>query len=444
MLNIIPAPDLEGLNVYPAYLDPFSQMIAKPDISALRRRLYLDAIINEHIIPSISHIIGSNATTKLLLDEPGLLEEKIITPFISQPYCSPEGYIEGHLNSFDIYEKIYNRFDMHLNKEIYKRKLFTAYPANDPIDKTPIDELINLKKDLLAHTKLATTYSSLAAKDVLKDSIIRDFDQRMSPFTHELSRCPEFNNDLEPLLSNFLFHENRINRAFILKLIEKSNIKGADHDLFLSILNSNYYLAGISQLNCPLGSNLDQEFINVCRRKFECHNAGMKQSVIKGEIKNRVFDKFLDIMNIKPHSLDGLDLDGLIEIRNDSATRSFRKQYNLIIDQKIKGYSSQDNIFNIKDMEMEVIEAIKGETRRQFIKRNKIKKIKDGLWGISAIAFGSFIANYIDPGLNIPIAFDFASGVAGFMGDPILNIYEQKKCNFIILSEKVRTSGIAK
>ena len=103
MIKIFPSQKLDNPKIYPTYLDPFSQVISQPDLKILRRRLYADAIMDEHIIPSISHILGSNATTQRFLEEPEPLDEKIIVPFISQPYSSIEGYINGHLDNFGKY-----------------------------------------------------------------------------------------------------------------------------------------------------------------------------------------------------------------------------------------------------------------------------------------------------------------------------------------------------
>ena len=105
-VKIIWSKDLVNPKIYPAYLDPFSQIIGKPNVAQLKRRLYVDAILNEHIIPSISHILGSNATMQLLLDEPELLEKNIIVPFISHPNDSIEGYIDKASMNPDSHPKL--------------------------------------------------------------------------------------------------------------------------------------------------------------------------------------------------------------------------------------------------------------------------------------------------------------------------------------------------
>lgn len=149
MIKIFPPKKLDNPKIYPTYLDPFSQVISQPDLKILRRRLYADAIMNEHIIPSISHILGSNATTQLFLEEPELLDEKIIVPSISQPYSSIEGYINGHQDNFERDKEIYSKAGLSINENSYKKQLFLVSQAQGVIDELPIDKLIELKRCLL-------------------------------------------------------------------------------------------------------------------------------------------------------------------------------------------------------------------------------------------------------------------------------------------------------
>jgi hypothetical protein len=149
-VKILSPKDLGYLRVYPAYLDPFSQLITQPSLQTLRRKLYADAIMNEHIIPSLSHILGSNATTQLILNEPELLDEKIIVPFISQPYTSVDKYVDGHLYDFEKDKKVYGDLGISLNMKSYKFHFFKIYPARQSIDQKPIDELIKLKRDFFS------------------------------------------------------------------------------------------------------------------------------------------------------------------------------------------------------------------------------------------------------------------------------------------------------
>lgn len=432
MIKIFPPKKLDNPKIYPTYLDPFSQVISQPDLKILRRRLYADAIMNEHIIPSISHILGSNATTQLFLEEPELLDEKIIVPFISQPYSSIEGYINGHQDNFERDKEIYSKAGLSINENSYKKQLFLVSQAQGVIDELPIDKLIELKRCLLEeHTKIATTFSPSEGKLLLKEGIFRDYDLNASPFKEDLSKYQEFNKDFISFLQDYLSKEDRIDRALVLRLLEKSQVKEKHRALFLSILNADYYIGGVSQLDCALGT--EHPFMNIYKRKFENGIIPMKQSISVGEVKNRVFNKFLDVMNVSTNALDKLDIDGLLSIRKDRATKTFRNQYNELIEQKTRGFPLS-NIFEITDIEKEVVEAIESEASKQSSLLGKIENTRKMLFYITISAS---TLSFAFPYITIP-------GILGEFAviDPLLQRYEQNKCNFIVVSDKIRRLSI--
>ena len=434
MLKIVSPQKLSNLKIYPTYLDPFSQLVTQPDLKTLKRRLYTDAIMNEHIIPSISHILRSNATTQLLLEEPAFLDEKIIVPFMSGQCSSIEEYINDRYK-FEMDKEIYSKVGLSINELSYKKQLFSLPQTQQitEIDKLPIDMLIERKRCLLEeHAKMVIKFSIPEGKKVLNEGICRDYDLNTSPFKEDLLEYKEFNKDFISFLQDYLSKENRIDRALVLRLMEKRQVKEKHRALLLTILNADYYLGGVSQLDCTLGT--EQSFWNIYKRKFESSVISMNQSVSVGEIKNRVFNKFLDVMNVSPNALDRLDIDGLLSVREDSATKAFRKQYNEIIEQKTKGIPFNSNIFEIKDLEKEVVETIKSEASKQSILLEKTEKTRKVLFYITVSAS---TLSFAFPHITIPaIIGEFA------VVDPLLKMYEQNKCNLVVVSDKIRRLAI--
>jgi len=433
MLKILSPKEVDNPKIYPTYLDPFSQYISQPDLKTLKRRLYVDAIMNEHIIPSISHILRSNTTTQLLLEEPELLEEKIIVPFMGQ--CSSiEEYINEHYK-FERDKEIYSKAGLLINEVSYKKQLF-SFPQTlqiTGIDKLPIDTLIERKRCLLEeHTKIVVRFSIPEGKKVLKEGILRDYDMSTSPFKEDLYEYQEFDKYLTSFLQDYLSKEDRIDRALVLRLMEKSQVKEKHRSLFLSILNADYYLGGVSQLDCALGT--EKPLLNIYKRKFESGVIPVKQSISVEEVKNRVFNKFLDVMNVSVSTIDKLDIDGLLSIRKDRATKAFRNQYHKIIEEKTKGIPFSSNIFEFEDIEKEVVEAIESEASKQSLLLEKIEKTRKMLFYITI--FGSTLT-FAFPHLAIP-------GIIGEFAviDPLLQVYEQNKCNLVVVSDRIRRLSI--
>jgi|YelNatPaOPRAMG01_1025707.scaffolds.fasta_scaffold76981_1 hypothetical protein len=400
--------------------------------------------MNEHIIPSLSHILGSNATTQLILNDPELLDEKIVVPFISQPYTSVDEYVDGHVYDFEKDKKVYGDLGVSLNKESYKFQLFEIYPARQSIDQKPIDELIKLKRDFLAnHIKVATTYDPRNTEAVVfQQGLLRDYNPRTSPFKEELIKYQKFAESLAQILQDYFSQRQGIDRFLVLKLIEK-NVREKQHrSVFFKILMSDYYLGGSSQLDSML--SVERPFVDIYKKKFEGSVLPLYSSVQTSEIKGRVFTKFLDVMNIKVDVLDRLDIDGLLSVRKDRATKKFRERYQRIVEQKTKGIPLSSDVCDVEDIEKEVVEAIESEASEQKPLLDKLEITKKT---ISAVSYSSLLVSLFASTFSFIPYITIPAAVAGIVGkikivDPLLTRYEENKCNFILVSEKIRKKAI--
>ena len=179
---------------------------------------------------------------------------------------------------------------------------------------------------------------------------------------------------------------------------------------------------------------VEQQFVNVYKKKFEKGIIPQEQSIQVAEVKNRVFNKFLDVMNVSANALDKLDIDGLLSVRKDRATKTFRNQYDEIIEQKTKGVPLSSNVFEIKDIEKEVVEAIESEASKQSLLLEKIEKTRKMLFYITISAS---TLSFAFPYITIP-------GVIGEIAivDPLLQMYEQNKCNLVVVSDKIKRLAI--
>jgi hypothetical protein len=438
MVKILSPESLGNLKIYPTHFDPFNQLITQPDLLTLRRRLYADAIMNEYIILSLSHILGSNLTTQLLLNEQQLLDDGIIVPFISQPYSSVEEYIDSHVGNFERNRKVYEKFGLFINEESYKRQIFKVFLSGQPIDEKSLDELITLKRDFLAnHIKVATTYHPRATENVVfQQGILSDFNPRTSPFKRKLIRYHEFAKNFSSFLYDYFSQMESIDRSLALKLIEKNVGNKKYRNLFFKILLLDYYLGGCSQLDALLG--IQQQFVEIYKKKFERGIVPVQKTILMGEIKGRVFNKFLDVMNIRADILDKLDIDGLLSVRKDRTTEKFRTRYHEIIKQRINGIDA--SISEIGNMEREVAEAIESEASKQLSLYEKFEYSIRALKFASHTIFGiSLFASAFSFSLGL---YPTIAGIGFRIMDPLLKRYEQNKCNFILLSEKIRKAAI--
>lgn len=422
-MRIVQPKDLKDLKSYAAYLDPFDQRVTQPDLTTLRRRLYADVIMNDHVITSVAHILQSNATTQLFLEEPELLDEEIVVPFIGHPFSSMDERIDGFLEATEKEKEFYAELGVFTNNDDYYMRCLSRYPSGCSIDLLRPQDLIEKKKELLLeHTKVATTISPSKSQEVLRETIQKDFDIQVSPFKDDFKDLKEIYEFINSILYSGSAKKYYLNRDVISILLNRKEISEKQKNFVFKVLNANYYIAGISELDCTLSTS--QPFVNIYKKKFEGGIFSKTKRIFDTEI---IFDTYLDAMAIQKAVLDKLDIGNLLAIRKDKATKNYREKINEIVIKISGGKPFDDTLSDIKDLGLEIEEAIRSEASKQTHWSDRISKLESGSTiSLSVLAL-----------LNFYTIYSLLLGGAAILDPLLCSWIKENKCNFVVVADKI-------
>lgn len=117
-----------GAITYLSYFDPYVQRALGITPLAARRRFFIDCLVSDHVVTSLSHILGSWTTFELIRDAAPLLQMGVVLPYARQ-YTSTGAIINDRTMRFDADARIYASYGKNLTMTDYLHQTFNEVPA---------------------------------------------------------------------------------------------------------------------------------------------------------------------------------------------------------------------------------------------------------------------------------------------------------------------------
>jgi hypothetical protein len=428
----------ESRSIYPTITDPFTQNILKSrkwSVDYVLSEIKLQALFFDIVSPSISHIISSNITYNAFKKEPELLAEGIVQPQIPLGVNNADEYIKWcdleksredlEKVGIKLTEKSFLKLFLDANRSFQEQQLSKEEP-----DRT-LEERI---KFLDNYVSKFYQYDQPACRQIVASSIIRDLDPDNSPFSEEFRRREEV-LELRALALKMLNERGVLNRSLLFAYIDLKGLQ--DGDLFKKIINSIYFSAGSLVMKHMLGAH--QMYIPVFRRKIKSFAPFVDEE--RYMLFRRALYSIINYKGMDLHTIGSLNIDTLKDLRKWCRGKFAKDLWN-IIDRWKEGKLNTDDvnkISKIKDNLHEFDEIIREKAKEQEKIYKKIRRWKTNLQYTSeCIAIVSFLGT-----LLLQKDLSWISGlstVGTFFLDPIIKYIADKKANFIVFCEKLKSS----
>ncbi len=220
---------------YLASFDPYLQRAMGLSYDFVRRRLYIQCLMNERVFTSISHILGSTISTRLLQENKLLLEEKIIVPY-SREYHSVTGIVRDRFSRYDGDRELYERWGIPISKSAYQAQIFGLTTATSKKDIRQVaEEKIEFLNSAL---KSVVSHSPLRGMQTFKNELLRDL--RDSLASCELKSLDGVISGLVDFIDENV--SDRLNRDLYFSILENHNVPRHVRERLLGILNFNYHI----------------------------------------------------------------------------------------------------------------------------------------------------------------------------------------------------------
>lgn len=402
----------------------------------------MDSILYDHLIPSVSHILGSDLTTELFYEEPGFFEEKIVIPFISKNSTSE--YLNTRKNRVLVAKKFCKNLGIPLTEKSLMEYYFSLYPVKEKKD---INSIIRDKANLLDNINEFVTYEIPLAAEILKKELEIDLNPQVSPFRNLLIGHEDIVGLLRSLIQEWL-SKYKFDREIILIILQhKANQEC--RNLLLKIINADYYIGGASQKLGVL--RVENHYAKLYSEKITPFiYIFPKDNVIANSFEETIFRTIFEGLRISADVLDSLSFDSLLSLRSDKLTKKFRKKlWELLKNLRSFNFDREEieSCQELDEMTHELREAILSEISKEVKILREYERHKHYINAASLIYFPiSYLISQIGQ-VDHPILkiFEISGKISLFSPiltkvSPILTkVFLEDKCNFVLFAEKVRS-----
>jgi len=420
--------------VFPSIYDPLTQVITQPSVSDIRRELKIQAILFDYISPSISHLLTSSTTFAALMEEPGLLSEGILRPLIPSGINDVRQYV-----NWSRLEKDRELFNRMLGVNLNTRSYLALQLNRDKIGKPSIlskgeDPERTYEKRirfLEENVKEFIWYEQPHATAIAKRALARDLDPRLSPFSGNFKDGAQV-KVFKELCMKIIHEEGMLNRTLLIAFLYIKRIP--QRRLLASILNANYYSAGMVTMPKEMMLEASSNYVKVYSKKSREFIPKEKEYLL---IK-KSFGSLLRYLSFDANAIEELSIDSLKNLRKDRSTRRLRRTLQKYVQKWINGNitSSEREAANqeIGFLEAEINEAIRSEVRKQ---KRLYKQLNKSIKVLERTGFVGSILSLL--GLGIIGAIMSA---ALLIAEPIAMYLKDRYANFIVFTEKLKSEKL--
>lgn len=381
---------LVGDSCYLSCFDPYVQRALGLSYQFVRRRLYVQCLMNERIFTSISHILASAISSRLLKENTLLLEGEIVIPY-SREYHSVKGIVKDRVSRYQQDAELYRKWDIPISGNAYLSQIFNAFPGHMTEDVRRIAE--NKVEFLDSKLKSVVSHSPLPGMQTFKKELL--FDLRDSGKSSQLE-MRTFIGRLADFIDESV--SDRMNRDLYFAILNKYGIPARERIQLVNILNFNYHVGYLSNLRWqPV---LDAPWLEeIYEERFDKKPYIAKKMAILGKASAKALEELIQVSSVPTDYLDRLTAEDIVKLRANSCLRSFRYQVKQIILSLLFPTSEELQEYLLKQaarLAKEVVRLIIEQARSEARSLSRIVRIHNFVMCIFAAGF-----SYLHPALLI-------------------------------------------
>ncbi|MBI1929075.1 hypothetical protein HYR99_33120 [Candidatus Poribacteria bacterium] len=393
--------ELEAPKVYFTETDPL--LLTPINSLELSEKLKILCILNETVVIAATHLLESQMVRKVFLEK-GITN---LMPLLNEGIIVPA--LRDECDSF---------------KELVRIK--QENPQSERFYDKYENEIGSLLDD---NTLKVVKWNAPVTSEEFKESLIKIIDS--SNFRKKLA----VNKESVDALIEHLTVGGSLSRSIVEQAI-KLLPEGKRRDRVRNLVNLSYYLSGAYAVQCdPVVHHND---LYGLWDKFQIAPKIPSNQYTSFYNDIELFKRFLKDFAVDESVLIRLDADTILEIRNESITKSFRRAYVTVISEAAKGRLSNESVDRYNEMKDSLLRlmdeaASQNMTRRQIQTRKASKIIKTA--SVSSLITG--IASFVPlPEVSLPAGL---IGLALWFVDPLVGkFYKSRKSEFAIFADTIR------
>lgn len=397
-----------GCASYFAFFDPYVQMCSGMRYEHVRRRLFLECLMNDFVFTSLSHILASDISTRLFEENVLLHQQGIVIPY-SREHDSVGGLIKDRLARFDSDRELYAKWGIPLTLAAYKKQIFNEVQVTGQagvIDKVAEEKTAFYDSEL----RWVASHSPLPGMQTFKEALLYDL--------RKVERIGAAENKTKLLVSRLMsfIEENvtdRLNRDLFMRILNEYGMSPKTRRRLLDALNFNYNWGYLSNLGWQ-SVLASPWFASVYERPFDKEPRLNRRLLILGHASLVALQKFVQEARIPSELFDRLTAKDIVELRQDPLITRFREVSRKAVLGLLSPVSSasQESLFTECSRLAKAAANIIGlRAKNERVRLVNVRRVRNFVyWTISLFAAGFVLMQPALAILLIPPAFDILSG----------------------------------
>ena len=383
--------DFVGDSSYLSCFDPYIQRALNLRYDFIRRRLFIECLMNDRVFTSLSHILASGISFKLIMENKLLLEEEIIIPY-TRENRTISGVIRDKFYRYERDIDLYKKWRIPISIESYMTQIFCEYPEPD----TDIKKIAEQKEGFLdSSLSCIVRHTPMPGMITFKNELLCDLKKLRKSV--RLKYLKTFAGRLTDFIDDTV--SDRMNRNLYFSIIDKQNLDSKKKKQLIDILISNYSIGYLSNLRWMPA--LDPSLLeSICGRTHNKHSINLKKSLILGKASTKALEKFIYASSIPVQFIDSLTADDVVALRKNIHFLHFRHLVKSLISQFIIPSTEEDQLSLLQeatDVANEIFKLIQKQARDQTCSLSNVIKYRNFLYAMFLFAAGTLL----HPGLVI-------------------------------------------
>jgi hypothetical protein len=311
---------LRGSKAYLYYFDPHIQRTLRLSEQWIRRAFVVDCLMHDHLFTSLSHLLGSSVTTRVLENYPGVLAAGVVAIYVRE-FASVSDFVAGREARYEKERALYDYWHIELPYREYERQLYDDVPVPEEVTRDP--EQIRDAKCAFLEEYLArgVSHSPLPGMGVYSRQLTNDFDPAHSPFRNGFGGFEQEMGRLHEFVRTRVV--DRLNRSLLATAADRLIGDPAVVELIARINAIDYLLGYRANLGGDVLFSPEWGYAMLDSKygTYAWHRMGF---VITSAALGKALDQLMRDSRIAPEVLDWLTDTDILGLRESVNLRAYR------------------------------------------------------------------------------------------------------------------------